>query len=166
VNVLEGVTLFMAGSHISLIVMPIVIALALTFWVSLVYRASFNPLWRHHARRRRTEVAGGVFEARHSARQLEPLWGEPVEEIPQPREAAHAESYRAADAQTAEQEPGASGVAGVASAESAGAAGPGAVGASAASAGARSGATATASRATGSRPPTESGPTGSGWPPE
>jgi hypothetical protein len=141
----------MAGSQLSLIVMPIVIALALTFWISLVYRASFNPLWRHHARPRRTEVAGGVFEARHGARQLEPLWAEPVEEIPQPREAAHAESYRAADALTAEQEPAASGVA---------------AGATAVRAGARSGATATGSRATGSRPPTESGPTGSGWPPE
>jgi hypothetical protein len=131
--------------------MPIVIAGALTFWIALVYRAMFNPLWKHHARKRRTELAGGVFEATHSARQLEPLWGEPVDPIPQPREAAHAESYRAAGAQAADQERAAEEVG--------------------ATAGARTGATATGatgtgSRAAGSRPPTESGPTGSGWPPE
>jgi hypothetical protein len=131
----------MAGSHISLIVMPIVIALALAFWISLVYYASFHPRWKHQHRPPRTEVAGGAFEATHSGRQLEPLWGEPVEGIPQPREPVTAEGYRAADAQTAEQERTASTVG--------------------AGAGAQAGATAT-----GSRPPTESGPTGSGWPPE
>jgi hypothetical protein len=129
----------MAGSHISLIVMPIVIAGVLTFWISLVYYAHFHPRWKHHARPPRTEVAGGAFEATHSGRQLEPLWGEPVEPIPQPREAATAESYRAAQAQAADQERAGS------------------------TAGARARAGATA---TGSRPPTESGPTGSGWPPE
>jgi hypothetical protein len=138
----------MAGSHISLIVMPIVIAGALTFWITLVYRASFHPLWKHHARKRRTEVAGGVFEATHSGRQLEPLWAEPVEAIPPPREAAYSESYTAAGAQTSDQERAA-----------------GTVGAGA-GARARAGATATGATATGSRPPTESGPTGSGWPPE
>jgi hypothetical protein len=133
----------MAGSHISLIVMPIVIAAALTFWISLVYRASFHPRWKHHSRPPRTEVAGGAFEATHSGRQLEPLWGEPVEAIPPPREAATTEAYRAADAQAAQPER---------------AAGP--VGAGA---GARAGATATGSRP---RQESESGPTGSGWPPE
>jgi hypothetical protein len=127
----------MPGSHVAVIVMPIVIALALAFWVSLVYYASFHPRWKHQHRPPRTEVAGGAFEATHSGRQLEPLWGEPVEGIPQPREAAAAESYRAGHAETAEQE----------AAESRVSAGAGAT-------------------ATGSRPPTESGPTGSGWPPE
>jgi hypothetical protein len=51
----------MSGSHLSLIVMPIVIALALAFWISLVYRASFHPQWKHHARPPRTDAAGGVF---------------------------------------------------------------------------------------------------------
>lgn len=127
----------MAGSHVAVIVMPIVIALALAFWISLVYYASFHPQWKHHGRPPRTEVAGGSFEATHSGRQLEPLWGEPVEPIPQPREAAAAESYQAADAERAaeaEREHPAST--------------------------ARAGATAT-----GSRPPGESGPVGSGWPP-
>jgi hypothetical protein len=131
----------MAGSHVAVIVMPIVIAVALAFWVSLVYYASFHPRWKHQHRPPRTEVAGGAFEATHSGRQLEPLWGEPVEGIPQPREAATAESYHAAGAQTPEQRRAASQVG--------------------AGAGARAGATAT-----GSPPPTESGPTGSGWPRE
>jgi hypothetical protein len=131
----------MAGSHVAVIVMPIVIALALAFWISLVYYASFHPRWKHQHRPPRTEVAGGAFEATHSGRQLAPLWGEPVEAIPQPREAVTAESYRAADAKTAEQQ------------RSASTAGAGA--------GARAGATAT-----GSPPPTESGPSGAGWPRE
>lgn len=143
----------MAGSHISLIVMPIVIALALTFWISLVFRAMLNPLWKHHAGKRRTEVAGGVFEATHSGRQLEPLWAEPVEAIPPPREAAFAESYRAEGAQAADQEPAADEV------------GAGA-GARARARATATGATATGARPSGSRPPTESGPTGSGWPRE
>lgn len=131
----------MAGSHVAVIVMPIVIALALAFWISLVYYASFHPRWKHQHRPPRTEVAGGAFEATHSGRQLEPLWGEPVEGIPGPREAATAESYRAADAQTAEQQRAGSNVG--------------------AGAGARAGATAS-----GSPPPTEAGPTGAGWPRE
>lgn len=119
--------------------MPIVIALALAFWISLVYRAMFNPRWKHHAAPPKTEVAGGSFEAIHGGRQLMPIWGEPVDAIPGQRAATAAETYQAADAEAAEQ-PSAT---------------P-----------ARAGATATATAtATGSRPPQESGPAGSGWPP-
>jgi hypothetical protein len=133
----------MAGSHISLIVMPIVIALAITFWVSAVYWASFHPRWKHQHRAPRTEVEGGAFEATHSGRQLEPLWGEPVERIPSPREAAGAETYHAAHAEAADQEHAASTVG--------------------AGRGRRAGTGATA---TAKPPPTESGPAGSGWPRE
>jgi hypothetical protein len=133
----------MAGSHVAVIVMPIVIAVALAFWISLVYYASFHPRWKHQHRAPRTEVAGGAFEATHSGRQLEPLWGEPVEAIPQQREGAAADTYHAAHAETGDQERAASSV------------------------GAPTGAQPPAgARATGSRPPTESGPTGAGWPPE
>jgi len=137
----------MPGSHVAVIVMPIVIAVSLAFWISLVYYASFHPRWKHQHRPPRTEVAGGAFEASHSGRQLEPLWAEPVEGVPQPREAAAADTYRAAHAQTTDEERAAS--------------------TAGAGAGTRpsAGATATAS-ATGSRPPTESGPAGAGWPPE
>lgn len=123
----------MAGSHTSLIVMPIVIAISLTFWISLVLYASLHPRWKHHGRAPRTDAAGGAFAAIRGGRQLMPIWdGSP---IPGPREAAASESYQAAAAQTSEE------------AHASTAVGPSA-------------------SATGSRPPTESGPTGSGWPPE
>jgi hypothetical protein len=93
----------MSGSHLSLIVMPIVIALALAFWISLVYYATAHPQWKHHGRPPRTDAAGGVFEATHSARQLMPLWGEPGDAIPQPRPAVGTETYQAADAEAADQ---------------------------------------------------------------
>jgi hypothetical protein len=133
----------MAGSHVAVIVMPIVIALALAFWISLVYYASFHPRWKHQHRPPRTEVAGGAFEATHSGRQLEPLWGEPVEGIPQPREAATAESYHAAHAATRDEEH-ADSIVGAGTAAQAG----------------------TGETPIGSPPPTESGPTGAGWPRE
>jgi hypothetical protein len=123
----------MAGSHTSLIVMPIVIAISLAFWISLVLYASTRPRWKHHGRAPRTDAAGGAFAAIRGGRQLMPIWdGSP---IPTPREAAASESYQAATAETAEE------------AHASTAVGPSA-------------------SATGSRPPTESGPTGSGWPPE
>jgi len=128
--------------------MPIVIALALTFWISAVYWASFHPRWKHQHRAPRAEVEGGAFEATHSGRQLEPLWGEPVEGIPSPREAAGVETYHAAGAQTADQQ-----AADQERATSTVGAGPGRR-------------TGTGATATAKLPPTESGPTGSGWPPE
>ncbi len=134
----------MSGSMASLIVMPIVIALALASWISLVYYAMFHPTWKHHATPPKTEVAGGAFEALHGGRQLMPIWGEPVDAIPGQRPATAAETYQAADAETTEQE-----------------------GTAPAGAGATAGATATATATapvTGSRPPGESGPAGSGWP--
>ena len=124
----------MSGSHLSLIVMPIVIAVCLAFWISLVLYASLHPGWKHHAKPPRTDAAGGVFEATRGGRQLMPIWDGEGGEIPQQREAAAAETYQAAHAA---QEQAPTGV----------------------------GATAGAS-ATGSRPPGESGPTGSGWPKE
>jgi hypothetical protein len=93
----------MSGSHVSLIVMPIVIALVLIFWVSLVFYASAHPAWKHHSRPPRTEVAGGAFEANAGGRQLAPIWGERPAPVPGPRPATAGESYQAADAQTAEQ---------------------------------------------------------------
>jgi hypothetical protein len=129
----------MAGSHVAVIVMPIVIAVCLVFWISIVYYASFHPQWKHHGRPPRTEVAGGAFEATHGGRQLQPLWGEPVEAVPQPREAATAETYQAAQADAADAQ------------------GPDQE---------HAGATARGATATGSRPPGESGPAGSGWPPD
>jgi hypothetical protein len=124
----------MSGSHVAVIVMPIVIAICLAFWISLVYYATAHPKWKRHSRPPRTEVAGGVFEATHSGRQLSPLWGEPVDGIPSPRPASASETYQPADAEQERVATGASATGGA--------------------------------YATGSRPPGESGPTGSGWPRE
>ena len=35
----------MSGSHVAVIVMPIVIAICLAFWISLVYYATAHPKW-------------------------------------------------------------------------------------------------------------------------
>lgn len=89
--------------------MPIVIAIALATWLSLVYYASFHPRWKHHARPPRSDAAGGVFEATHGGRQLMPLWGEPPHDVPGPRPASASETYQPGDAASAGQPGAASG---------------------------------------------------------
>jgi hypothetical protein len=87
----------MSGSLISLWVMPIVIAASLAFWISIVLYAHRHPRWKHHGVPPRTEVAGGAFMAVDGGRQLEPIPGHSVHEIPVPRAAAAEESYESAD---------------------------------------------------------------------
>jgi hypothetical protein len=88
----------MSGSITSLFVMPIVIAAALTFWISIVLYAHRHPTWKHHPSPPRSEVAGGAFQAVDGGRQLEPIPGEPVHEmIPTQRAAAAEESYETSD---------------------------------------------------------------------
>ncbi|HTZ91247.1 MAG TPA: hypothetical protein VMB74_02520 [Streptosporangiaceae bacterium] len=77
--------------------MPIVIAGSLAFWISLVLYAHRHPRWKHHGAPPRTEVAGGAFMAVDGGRQLEPIPGHSVHEIPVPRAAAAEESYEGAD---------------------------------------------------------------------
>jgi len=77
--------------------MPIVIAAALAFWISLVLYAHRHPRWKHHGTPPRTEVAGGSFMAVDGGRQLEPIPGERAHEVPRPRAPAGEESYQAAD---------------------------------------------------------------------
>lgn len=76
----------MSGSHLSLIVMPIVIAFALAFWLSAVFYANAHPR-KPHVHRARTDVAGGTFQAVEGGRQLMPIPERPVE-VPAPRSAA------------------------------------------------------------------------------
>jgi hypothetical protein len=84
----------MSGPLISLFIMPIVIAAALTFWISIVLYAHRHPAWKHHPPPPRTEVAGGAFQAVDGGRQLEPIPGESVHElIPAQRGPAAEESY-------------------------------------------------------------------------
>ena len=87
----------MSGSITSQWVMPIVIASALAFWISLVLYAHRHPRWKHHGVPPRTEVAGGSFMAVDGGRQLEPIPGERVHNIPGQRAPAAGESYETAD---------------------------------------------------------------------
>lgn len=80
----------MSGSHLSLIVMPIVIAFVLAFWISLVFYANAHPR-KPHPYRARTDVAGGTFQAVEGGRQLMPIPERPVD-VPSPRSAAE-ETY-------------------------------------------------------------------------
>lgn len=86
----------MSGPIVSLFVMPIVIAAALTFWISLVLYAHRHPRWKHHGVPPRHEVAGGSFMAVHCGRQLEPIPGERVHEVPVQRVPGAEESYETA----------------------------------------------------------------------
>jgi hypothetical protein len=76
----------MSGSHLSLIVMPIVIALCLAGWIAAVFYANAHPR-RPHQSRSRTDVAGGTFQAVEGGRQLMPIPERPVD-VPAPRSAA------------------------------------------------------------------------------
>jgi hypothetical protein len=104
----------MSGSITSQWVMPIVIAAALTFWISIVLYAHRHPAWKHHPPPPRTEVAGGAFQAVDGGRQLEPIPGESVHEIIPTQRAAWAEdSYETADpGATTAADPGATSEAG------------------------------------------------------
>ena len=86
----------MSGPLISLFVMPIVIAASLAFWITLVLYAHRHPRWKHHGVPPRAEVAGGSFMAVDGGRQLEPIPGERVHEIPGQRAPAAEESYETA----------------------------------------------------------------------
>ena len=76
----------MSGSHLSLIVMPIVIAIVLAGWISAVFYANAHPR-KPHAYRARSDVAGGTFRAVEGGRQLMPIPERPVD-VPAPRSAA------------------------------------------------------------------------------
>jgi len=84
----------MSGSHLSLIVMPIVIAIALFSWLFAVLWASSHPRLKHHERPPRTEVAGGTFRAVEGGRQLMPIPEHRPAPVPGPRTAASAENYQ------------------------------------------------------------------------
>jgi len=66
----------MSGSHLSLIVMPIVIAIALAGWIGAVLWAERHPHYKHQRSAPRTEVAGGAFRALEGGRQLMPIPGD------------------------------------------------------------------------------------------
>jgi hypothetical protein len=83
-----------SGSHLSLIVMPIVIAVLLTVWLSAVFYANAHPGKGRSSVELKTEVRGGSFQAVEGGRQLEPIPGHRPA-VPGQRVAATSETYRA-----------------------------------------------------------------------
>jgi hypothetical protein len=83
----------MSGSHLSVIVMPIVIAISLVTWISAVFYANAHPR-KSHPYRSRTDVAGGTFQAVEGGRQLMPIPERPVD-VPAQRSAEESAAEKA-----------------------------------------------------------------------
>jgi hypothetical protein len=76
------------------IVTPIVAAVALTFWLVMVFRADARPLYKHQYNRPPGEVAGGSFSA-EGGRQVMPRPDRAAStQVPSARSATeHGEQY-------------------------------------------------------------------------
>lgn len=83
----------MTGGVTADIVLPIVIAVALTTWLSLLFYANGHPSRGHHAANLPTEVRGGSFQAVEGGRQLMPI-PEHRPTVPGQREVAATETYQ------------------------------------------------------------------------
>jgi len=84
----------MTGSGTADIVLPIVIAVCLGTWLSLVFYANAHPSRGRYSTDLRTEVNGGSFQALEGGRQLMPI-PEHRPAVPGQRPAAASETYRA-----------------------------------------------------------------------
>ena len=82
----------MPGGITADIVLPIVIALSLTTWLSLLFYANAHPFRGRHSIDLPTEVRGGEFQAVEGGRQLMPI-PEHRPAVPGQRQAA-AEAYQ------------------------------------------------------------------------
>jgi hypothetical protein len=87
----------MTGSGAADVVLPIVIAVCLVTWLSLVFWANAHPARGRYSSDLRTEVRGGSFQAVEGGRQLMPI-PEHRPAVPGQRPAAASETYRAATA--------------------------------------------------------------------
>ena len=87
----------MTGSGTADFVLPIVIAVCLITWLSLVFWANSHPVRGRYSTDLRTEVRGGSFQAVEGGRQLMPI-PEHRPAVPGQRPAAGSETYRAATA--------------------------------------------------------------------
>jgi hypothetical protein len=74
-------------------VLPIVIAVCLVTWLSLVFWANAHPTRGRYRTDLRTEVRGGSFQALEGGRQLMPI-PEHRPAVPGQRAAAESETYR------------------------------------------------------------------------
>ncbi len=87
------------------IVTPIIAAIALAFWLFMVYRADAHPLYKHKSNRPPGDVSGGSFSAQGGGRQLMPRPdAEPSAQVPAARPASAREQY-APQAAQADQQP-------------------------------------------------------------
>jgi hypothetical protein len=74
----------MTGSTLAIVLIPIVIAVALTAWLVMVFRAKNHPQVPDHGDAPDREVSGGIFQG--EGRQLMPRRdAEPGEASEQPR---------------------------------------------------------------------------------
>jgi hypothetical protein len=83
----------MTGGVTADIVLPIVIAVALATWLSLLFYANAHPSRGRHSIDLPTEVRGGEFMAVEGGRQLMPI-PEHRPAVPGQRPAAASETYR------------------------------------------------------------------------
>jgi hypothetical protein len=84
----------MTGSGTADWVLPIVIAVCLLTWLSMVFWANAHPGRGRYSTGLRTEVNGGSFQAIEGGRQLMPI-PEHRPAVPGQRPAAASETYRA-----------------------------------------------------------------------
>jgi len=84
----------MTGGVTADIVLPIVIAVALASWLSLLFYANAHPGRGRHSSDLPTEVRGGSFQAVEGGRQLMPI-PEHRPAVPGQRPAAASETYQA-----------------------------------------------------------------------
>jgi hypothetical protein len=87
----------MTGGVIADIVLPIVIALSLTTWLSLLFYANAHPSRGRYSADLPTEVRGGSFQAVEGGRQLMPI-PEHRPAVPGQRQPAATETYQASAA--------------------------------------------------------------------
>ncbi len=83
----------MTGTGTTDVVLPIVIAVCLVTWLSMVFWANAHPGRGRYSTGLRTEVRGGSFQAVEGGRQLMPI-PEHRPAVPGQRSAAESESYR------------------------------------------------------------------------
>ena len=90
----------MTGNGLTDIVLPIVIAICLVTWLSMVFWANAHPHRGRYSTDLRSEVRGGSFQAVKGGRQLMPIPGH-LPAVPGQRTAAGSETYRVPSGATA-----------------------------------------------------------------
>jgi hypothetical protein len=94
----------MSNMTMAAIVTPIIAAVALAFWLVMVFRADAHPLYKHQSNRPPGDVSGGSFSAEGGGRQLMPRPdARPTARVPEARSASEHEQYPPEAAQADQQ---------------------------------------------------------------